>query len=330
LEFLNSQLNKDFFNTLLNKKKKRKVLTNNSTESFRFGTIALVGLPNAGKSTLMNTLVGEKVAIVTPRPQTTRNRITGILTDKNYQILFLDTPGINKAKGRMNELLNRAAMEGLMSADVIIILVDCARYAGRPYLVRNELALLRDRAAGFSDVFIAANKVDRVRDKKNLLPVMQELADIFPGREILPLSALSGDGCLRLLHKVIPFLPEGDALYPEDQISTLPMRFMAAEILREKLFMQTRQEVPYGLAVEIEYWTEEESLTRIGALVYVLKNSHKSIVIGKKGHVLKTAGMEARQEIEALTGKKVFLETWVKVRPGWNENRGILSSLGLG
>lgn len=305
-------------------------MTDNPAQRFRFGTIALVGLPNAGKSTLMNTLVGEKVAIVTPRPQTTRNRITGILTDKNYQIVFLDTPGINKAGGRMNELLNRAAMEGLMSADVIIILVDCARYSNRPHLARSELALLRDRTAGFSNVFIAANKVDRVKDKKNLLPVMQELSGVFPDREIIPVSALSGDGCARLLERLVPLLPEGEALYPEDQISTLPLRFMAAEILREKLFMQTRQEVPYGLAVEIEYWNEENGLIRIGALVYVLKSTHKSIVIGKKGHVLKTAGMEARQEIEAMTEKKVFLETWVKVRPGWNENRGILSSLGMG
>ncbi len=305
-------------------------MTNNSTDQFRFGTIALVGLPNAGKSTLMNHLVGEKVAIVTPRPQTTRNRITGILTEKDFQVVFLDTPGINKAGGRMNELLNRAALEALRSADVIIILVDSARYADRPYLIRKELALLRGKVMDFANVFIAANKVDKIRDKKNMLPVMEELAELFPAREIWPVSALSGDGCRALLDKVISLLPYGEAHYPEDQISTLPMRFMAAEIIREKLFMHTRQEIPYGLAVEIENWTEEDNLIRIGALVYVLKSSHKSIVIGKKGHVLKSAGMEARQEIEALTGKKVFLETWVKVRPGWNENRGILSSLGLG
>ena len=305
-------------------------MTINSTDQFRFGTIALVGLPNAGKSTLMNHLVGEKVAIVTPRPQTTRNRITGILTEKDFQVVFLDTPGINKAGGKMNELLNRAALEALRSADVIIILVDSARYADRPYLIRKELALLRGKVMDFANVFIAANKVDKIKDKKNMLPVMEELAELFPAREIWPVSALSGDGCRALLDKVISLLPYGEAHYPEDQISTLPMRFMAAEIIREKLFMHTRQEIPYGLAVEIENWTEEDNLTRIGALVYVLKSSHKSIVIGKKGHVLKSAGMEARQEIEALTGKKVFLETWVKVRPGWNENRSILSSLGLG
>ncbi|MFP4084669.1 MAG: GTPase Era [Desulfonatronovibrio sp.] len=305
-------------------------MSENSTDNYRFGAVALVGLPNAGKSTLMNNLVGEKVAIVTPRPQTTRNRITGILTADNCQIVFLDTPGINQAGGRMNELLNRAAMEGLTSADVTIILVDTPRYAGRPGFIHKELAFLQTRIQDFAHVFIAANKVDKIKDKKNMLPVFRELADIFPGREILPVSALTGYGCDSLLERILSFLPAGAALYPEDQISTLPMRFMAAEIIREKLFMQTRQEVPYGLAVEIEYWTEEDNLTRIGALIYVLKSSHKSIVIGKKGHVLKTAGMEARQEIESLTGKKVFLETWVKVRPGWNENQNILSSLGLG
>ncbi len=305
-------------------------LTNNSTEHYRFGAIALAGLPNAGKSTLINRLVGEKVAIVTPRPQTTRNRITGILTSKNCQIVFLDTPGINRARGRMNELLNKSAMEGLVSADVVIILVDIAGYISRPHIIPNDLALLQSRVMHFPNVFIAANKVDKVKDKKNMLPVMEELAKTFPGREIFPVSALSGDGCRDLLDKAIPLLPMGAALYPEDQISTLPLRFMAAEVIREKLFMQTRQEVPYGLAVEIESWTEEDNLIRISALIYVIKHSHKSMVIGKKGHVLKTAGMEARQEIEALTGKKVFLETWVKVRPGWNENRNILASLGLG
>ncbi|MCA1743690.1 MAG: GTPase Era [Desulfovibrionales bacterium] len=247
-----------------------KNLEDMTNDSYRFGTVALVGLPNAGKSTLMNQLVGEKVAIVTPRPQTTRNRITGILTENNYQVVFLDTPGINKAGGRMNELLNRAAMEGLMSADVIILLIDASRYAGKPNLIQKELKILQDRVKNFPNVFIAANKVDRIRDKKNMLPVIDELSKLFPERDIL-----------------------------------------------------------HGLAVEIESWDEDDNLIRIGALIYVLRSSHKSIVIGKKGQVLKTAGMEARKELEELADKKIFLETWVKVRPGWNENQGILSSLGL-
>lgn len=309
---------------------KKDKLTDNHPDSYRFGVIALAGLPNAGKSTLMNRLVGEKVAIVTPRPQTTRNRITGILTGNDHQVVFLDTPGINRARGRMNELLNRTAMEGLMSADLIIVLVDSSRYSGRPSLLLKELVLLADRLADFDSVLIAANKVDKVRDKQLILPVMQGLGDMFPGRQIFPVSALSGEGCKLLLHRAIAMLPRGSALYPEDQISTLPVRFMAAEIIREKLFLHTRQEIPYGLAVDIEYWTEEDNLTRIGAIIFVLKNSHKSMVIGKRGHVLKAAGMEARQEIEALISRKVYLETWVKVRPGWNENRSILASMGIG
>ncbi len=304
-------------------------LENRANDSYRFGTIALVGLPNAGKSTLMNQLVGEKVAIVTPRPQTTRNRITGILTENNYQVVFLDTPGINKAGGRMNELLNRAAMEGLLSSDVVILLIDASRYAAKPNLIQKELKILQNRIANLPNVFVAANKVDRIKDKKNMLPVFDELSKLFPERDILPVSALRGEGCRSLLSKSIPLLPEGSALYPEDQISTLPMRFMAAEIIREKLFIQTRQEVPYGLAVEIESWEENDDLIRIGALIYVLRSSHKSIVIGKRGQVLKAVGMEARKELEELTDKRIFLESWVKVRPGWNENQGILCALGL-
>lgn len=290
----------------------------------------MIGLPNAGKSTLMNTLVGEKVAIVTPRPQTTRNRITGILTKDDCQIVFLDTPGINRAGGRMNDLLNRTAMEGLVSSDAVILLADTARYTGKEKLLLQELKPLASRVSDLPNLLVAANKIDKIKFKDSMLPVMENIAQLFPEREILPVSAYKNDGCQELLKKIIAMLPQGDALYPADQISTLPVRFMAAEILREKLFMKTRQEVPYGLAVEIESWQEDNSLIRINALIYVLKSSHKSIVIGKKGQLLKQVGIESRQEIQDLTGKKVFLETWVKVRPGWNENQGILSALGLG
>lgn len=302
----------------------------NSSTLHRFGTVALVGLPNAGKSTLMNTLVGEKVAIVSSRPQTTRNRISGILTTAHSQVVFLDTPGLNRAGGRMNELLNMTAREALYASDVVAVLVDPLGFKKRKDQSCKELSRLGGILAALPSAVLAVNKIDLVKDKKKLLPVMEELASFFPDREIFPLSARTGQGCDVFLDRLISLLPEGEAQYPEDQISTLPMRFMAAEILREKLFALTRSEIPYGLAVEIESWQEEDHLVRINALIYVLRPSHKSIVIGKKGRILREAGRKTRLELEDMTGKQVYLETWVKVSPGWNENRNILSALGLG
>ncbi len=294
-----------------------------------FGTAALVGPPNAGKSTLMNTLVGEKVAIVTPRAQTTRNRISGILSTEKYQVVFLDTPGVNKARGKLGEFLNRSAMEGLNSADVVLLMADTELYARKTHFLKKDFQPFRKRVSGLSGLILVSNKTDKIRDKKKMLPVWQELSRMFPEREILPVSASTGEGTELLLERILEHLHPGPALYPEDQLSTLPMRFMVAEIIREKLFLAMRQEVPYGLAVEIEYWREEESLLHISAVIYVLRDAHKSMVIGRGGEVLKKVGMQSRLETETLSGKKVFLETHVKVRPGWDENPGFLRSLGI-
>ncbi|MFW6005327.1 MAG: GTPase Era [Desulfonatronovibrionaceae bacterium] len=302
----------------------------NSSSLHRFGTVALAGLPNAGKSTLMNTMVGEKVAIVSSRPQTTRNRISGILTSSHCQVVFLDTPGLNRAGGKMNELLNMTAREALYTSDAVVLVVDPLGFRKGKDQPGRELSRIAGTLRNQPGVVLAVNKTDLVKDKKRLLPVMERLSNIFPDREIFPVSARTGQGCDDLLKRLVALLPEGEALYPEDQISTLPMRFMAAEILREKLFALTRSEIPYGLAVEIESWQEEEGLISISALIYVLKASHKSIVIGKKGRMLREAVQKTRLELEEMTGKRVFLETWVKVSPGWNENRNILSALGLG
>lgn len=294
-----------------------------------FGTATLVGPPNAGKSTLMNTLVGEKVAIVTPKAQTTRNRISGILSTDSYQVVFLDTPGVNKARGKLGEFLNRSAMESLNSADVVLLVMDTEFYSRKLHFLKKDFQPFRKKVSGLSGLILVSNKIDKIKDKSIMLPVWQELALMFPEREILPVSASTGEGTEVLLERIVEHLHPGPALYPEDQLSTLPMRFMVAEIIREKLFLAMRQEVPYGLAVEIEYWNEEKGLLHIGALVYVLRDAHKAMIIGRGGEVLKKVGMQARLETEALSGKRVFLETHVKVRPGWDENPGFLRSLGI-
>jgi len=294
-----------------------------------FGVVALVGPPNAGKSTLMNSLVGEKVAIVTPKAQTTRNRISGILSTECYQVVFMDTPGIHKTRGKLGEHMNRSAMESLHSADLVLVVADMDLYVRKPHFLKKDFQELRNRLSAIPRVLIAANKIDKIRDKKIMLPVWSELGHLFPDRDIFPVSAATKEGTSELLEKILGHLSPGPPLYPADQLSTLPMRFMASEIIREKLFLALRQEVPYGLAVEIEYWNEEVNMVRLGVLVYVLRDAHKAMVIGHRGSMLKKVCTLARQEIEIMTGKKVFMETFVKVRPGWNESPGFLRSLGI-
>ena len=298
-------------------------------DSHRFGFVALVGPPNAGKSTLMNSLIGEKVSIVTPKAQTTRNRISGILSSEDFQVVFLDTPGINRGRGKLNEFMNRSAMETLNSSDLVVLVADVDLYVRKPDLVQRDILPLKKRLTVLPSMLIAVNKIDKVKAKKSMLPVWSKLSSMFPDTEILPVSAVTGEGTSELLEFILRHLAAGPPMFPADQLSTLPLRFMVSEIIREKLFLALHQEVPYGLAVEIEHWSEEKDLLHIGALIYVLRNSHKSMVIGHKGKMLKEVGMKARQEIEALTGKRVFLETFVKVRPGWDQSPGILKSLGL-
>ncbi|MBT8763645.1 GTPase Era [Desulfohalobiaceae bacterium Ax17] len=301
------------------------------TSDFRSGIVALIGPPNAGKSTLLNQIIGEKVAIVSPKPQTTRNQITGILTREDVQIVFLDTPGIHQRKGKLNSFLLKSAWDGLASADVIVFLLDGHLYLQKPQLMERELVPLAERLKKVRNpLFIAVNKVDRVKDKKLLLPLSARLNELMPDVEIFFISARNGDGVQELLAKIIPVLPYGPPLYPEDQISTLPLRFMAAEIIREKLFLSLHKELPYNLAVQVEHWEETETLVKIMATIYVSRSSHKPIVIGHRGQLLKKVGQEARVEIEEIVGKKVYLELWVKIKPKWTENTSFLFSLGLG
>ncbi|WP_235896514.1 GTPase Era [Oceanidesulfovibrio marinus] len=302
-------------------------------EGFRAGWVALLGPPNAGKSTLLNALVGQKVAIVTSKPQTTRTQVTGILSREMEQLVFFDTPGLHNRGGKMNRALLQSAWQALSGADVVVLVLDMAFAASRTAAFMDEV---RDLAEPLLEsdrpLLLALNKVDIVKPKDALLPIMEELADAFPGASLYPISALRTEGLPPLLDGMIEHLPESPPLFPPDQVSTAPMRFMASELLREKLFDATRQEVPYSLAVDIEEWFEDPDTGRISisAVVYVARQAHKRIVIGKDGRVLKEAATKTRHELMDMLGRKVHLEVWVKVKENWPENPAMLRQLGLG
>lgn len=298
----------------------------------RFGHVALMGPPNAGKSTLLNRLMGQKLAIVSPKPQTTRNAISGIHSTDDAQIVFLDTPGVHRMAGRMNRLLLEAAWGALHQADAVVIILDVGLYAKRPQLFDSEIRPLTDPVGRVGKpVFIAANKVDQIKPKEKMLPLLLRIGQAFPQAEVFPISAATGEGVDDLLAALTKLLPEGPAQYPGDQLSTASLRFMAAETIREKLFLQLEEELPYNTIVEIEQWEEpEEGQARINACIHVARSNHKGMVIGKGGQMLKKIGSAARIELEALLERPVHLELWVKVREDWTEDTSFLREMGLG
>lgn len=300
-------------------------------ENTRCGWVALAGLPNVGKSTLLNAYLGEKLAIISPKPQTTRNQIPGILSREDAQVIFLDTPGLHNKRGLMNKLLIQSAQQAFMQANALILVLDAAKCVNSPERMDKDFARLATHLKQCSlPMFIAANKVDVVKDKGKLLPVMERIAEAWPDAQIFPVSALREQGLDKLLDAVVEVLPKGAPMYPEDQLSTAPLKFMAAEIIREKYFIQLRQELPYSLTIDIEFWDESEpGLVRISALVYIARSHHKGMVIGKRGALIKQVGTQARVELEELLDQKVFLELHVKVREGWTEDAGFLRSLGF-
>lgn len=293
--------------------------------AFRSGFVSIIGRPNAGKSTLLNALVGEKLAIVTPKPQTTRNRITGILTTENSQIVFLDTPGIHRTRSLINRRMVDVALEALNEVDGVLWLID-AREGMRKE--DEELAArLKDSPA---TTIVLLNKIDLVA-KGKLLPLIERCATLLPGREIVPVSALKGDQTTLVLQQIERFLPEGPRYYPEGEVTDQTERFLAAEIVREKIFFRTREEIPYGTAVTIDEFTEKEekNLIVIKATIHVERESHKPILIGKKGSLLKDIGRQAREELEALLGCRIFLELFVRVDEGWTQDPNALTEMGL-
>lgn len=287
------------------------------------GYVALIGRPNAGKSTLLNHLVGQKISITSRRPQTTRHRIHGIKTTAQGQIVFVDTPGIHgEQKRAMNRYLNKTASSALTGVDVIVWVVD--RWI---WLAENEIVLEQLKRAS-CPVILAVNKVDQCEDKDALLPFLQACHERFGFAAIIPLSALRNDNLDRLEETIMGLLPEGEPIYPEDQITDRPQRFFAAEIIREKLIRSLGQEVPHAITVEIEQYKEEEGVTRIGAIVWVEREGQKAIVIGKEGQVLKKVGQRSREELEKMLERRVYLNLWVKVKKGWSDNERALQSLG--
>lgn len=311
--------------------KNKDSLPNADLSEFRCGWVALMGPPNSGKSTLLNSILGQKVTIVTPRPQTTRNQIVGILTTAEAQVIFMDTPGIAQARGALSKTMIQAVWQSLSQAECILLLLDTSLYINhQEYLEKDMTPLIEALANDVRPVIVAANKIDLFADKARMLPFIDKIKGMLPKAEIFPISAQTGDGLPDLVNLIISKLPHAPAMFPEDQISTASLRFMSAEIIREKLFLHLRQELPYGVAVEIESWKEEteRNLTVIHAVIYVSKSSHKGMVIGEGGSLIKEIGMEARKEIEELVGTRVHLELWVKVQENWTENQAFLHQLG--
>jgi len=284
------------------------------TRNFRSGFVAIVGRPNAGKSTLVNRLVGQKIAIVTSKPQTTRNRIQGIVSKPQGQIVFIDTPGLHEADSALGRQMMQEVAAALEGIDVLLLMVDASS------MHAHADDLLLEKAKRFrGKTILALNKVDRL-PKPKLLPLIESFSKAFECNAIVPISALQGTGCNELLDEILQQLPLGEPYFPEDQVTDQPERFLAAEIIREKAIQLMYHEVPYALAVVVEKYEEKPRLLRIEAVMNVERDSQKKILIGHKGEMLKKIGTEARKELEAILGSKIYLGLFVKVAPDWREN----------
>lgn len=291
-------------------------------ESFHSGYVSIIGRPNVGKSTLLNALLGQKVSIVAARPQTTRNRILGIKNLPDAQIIFIDTPGIHRPKNLLGEVMLRSVKEVLEEIDIIVFVAEPGDDAGRDEIIIESL---KDTD---KPVFLLINKIDSVR-KPEILRMIDQYKGRFPFKEIIPVSALKKDGTDRVLQGIIGCLPAGPRYYPEDIVTDQVERFMAAEIIREKIMGKTTEEIPYCVAVEVQDWSErEDGIVSISANIYVEREGQKGIIIGEKGRKLKEIGTLARIEIERLIDAKVFLQLWVKVRKGWRDDQKALHELG--
>jgi GTP-binding protein Era len=294
----------------------------NDAKDFKSGFIAIIGRPNVGKSTLMNCLLGEKISIISDKPQTTRNRIRGILTLPDAQLVFLDTPGIHKPLHKMNEIMVKTALGTYGEVDVIMLLVEATERPGA-----GDKFIIETLSKIKTPVFLVVNKVDLIA-KERLLPLMQELSGLYPFAEIVPVSALKKD-LGGLLDALLKRMPKGPKYFPDDQLTDQPERFVVTEIIREKIFELTKEEIPYSTAVVIEQMKEEPNLTSIHAMIYVERDSQKGIVIGKNGALLKEIGTRARLDAEKLLGVKVFLQLWVKVKKGWRDDDYMLRNVGI-
>ncbi len=291
-------------------------------KNFKSGFISIIGRPNVGKSTLLNALLGEKIAIISDKPQTTRNKILGIVNHPGAQMVFLDTPGIHKPMHRMNEFMVQTALRTYNEVDVILMLVEATEPPGA-----GDRFIIETLTKVKTPVFLLINKVDLIK-KDGLLPLMQEYSKLCNFTEIIPVSALKND-LGGLLNAILKRLPHGPQYFPDDQLTDQPERFVVSEIIREKIFELTKEEIPYATAVIIEEMKEEPDITRIHAAIIVERDSQKGILIGKGGSMLKKIGTLARLDAEKLLGAKIFLKLYVKVKKGWREDEHMLKNIGI-
>lgn len=289
---------------------------------FRSGYVSLVGRPNVGKSTLLNVLLGQKISIVSPKPQTTRNRILGIRNFPDAQVIFFDTPGLHKPQTLLGRVMVSSVKDVLQEIDLVLFVTEPGRHA------EADEGLLNDIKGIDKPVFLVINKIDKIK-KPELLDIIAEYSGKFGFKEIIPVSAVSNDGIDLLMDRVLEYLPPGPRYYPEEIVTDQVERFMAAEIIREKIMERTTEEVPHSVAVDVESWKErEDGLVSISAVIYVERDGQKGIIIGEKGKMLKSIAVNARLEIEKLLDTKVFLQLWVKVKKGWRDDGKALGELG--
>ncbi len=291
-------------------------------DSFKSGFVAVVGIPNVGKSTLTNKMVGQKIAIISNKPQTTRNKILAIRTTKESQMIFIDTPGIHKPKTKLGEYMVNAAETGIYEADVIVFVTEACRE-----ITTTEREIVEKIKESGIPAILVINKIDGA-DKTKLPAQITEYNDMLPFTATIPLSARTGSGVEICIKEIETILEPGPEFYPEEMVTDMQERVMTAEIIREKMLYKLDHEIPHGTAVEILDYKEEEKIIRINANIYCEKASHKGIIIGKGGEMLKTIGMEARRDIERMTDKQVYLNLWVKVKDDWRNNNYLMKSFG--
>ncbi len=295
--------------------------------SYKAGYVALVGEPNAGKSTLLNSILGQKLSIVSPKPQTTRHKIAGILTGEDYQAVFLDTPGLINPSYALQEIMMNSAREAVGDADIVVLISDASR---KETVERSAVAIAQlESVLDKKTVFVVINKIDLIK-KGGILPLIDAFQSAYHFDEIIPVSALSGENVADLKDTILKYLPEGNAFYPEDYMSDRDERFFTAELIREELFKFFKQEIPYSTTVGVEEFRESdnERKTFIRAIIYVEKDSQKGIIIGKGGTALKRVGQNSRRAIEEMIGHEVFLELFVKVEKDWRDDKGKIRKLG--
>lgn len=294
-------------------------------EGYKSGFVSIVGRPNVGKSTFLNRVIGQKIAIMSDKPQTTRNKIQGVYTTDDAQIIFIDTPGMHKPKHKLGDFMMKVALNALREVDLILFMINAEEGFGR-----GDAFIIEQLKAVNTPVFLVINKIDKVHPN-DLLPLIDQYKDLYPFAEIIPISALQGNNIETLVEQIKKYLPEGPQYYPPDQITDHPERFIIAELIREKALHLTREEVPHSIAVVVETIErrEDSDTVYVGAVIIVERDSQKGIIIGKQGRMLKEIGQRARMDIEALLGSKVFLELWVKVQKDWRNRLAQLRDFGF-